>query len=127
MKQNLLDGELIFIVAGRIPITVGCHDNLREIDYLLISRKIVLDIRQSTSETDRNGIPIRCNNTGLSSILNSLITDQISIGTKLMVGVNGTDLFWNIGIVVENSKYKANHSIQISFNDSTKRWLVAGH
>ena len=34
--------------------------------------------------------------------------------------MDGTNLFWDIGIVVKNAKYKANHSIQISFNDSTE-------
>ena len=111
---------MISILTSRIPSAIRCHDNLREIDYLLIGRIILLDIRQSTSKTDEDGITVRCNNTGLSSILDGSITDQISLGAKLMVGANGTNLSWDIGIVVENTKYKANHAIQISFNNSTK-------
>ena len=111
---------MIHIVIGRIPITVGHHDNLRESDCLFVSRKMVLDIRESNTETNRDCISIRCNNTGLTSSPNRLITYQVSISTHLDEQMNCTNLLRNIGIVVESAKNETNHAIQISLNHRAK-------
>ena len=98
---------MIIIMKTQIPITISSHDDMRKFQHLLICRKALLHVWKTFAERKQNCVSVRGSNASMTTFSTWLVTNKVTIGDKLNLGMDGTNLFTDECIIVKDSKNRA--------------------